>query len=186
MTYGPCQDQSSSLPDLGRLALRIISRPTGRLPQVGERTHAKATQTETSPPLHSASPSSTLHHTFTTDLTLVSCGCSKCSIYRSEAGCLEGYCCLAHPLRKEQTGAADAYKRHQCRLFICLFKSHTRSMDLPGCRRCQRICSCSRDIQVRSVFSLCSRRHKDGVQGGSDRVVVIYISCRSNMSGKRK
>ena len=41
-------------------------------------------------PLHSASPSSTLHHTFTTDLTLVSCGCSKCSIYRSEAGCLEG------------------------------------------------------------------------------------------------
>ena len=66
-----------------------------RLPQVGERTHAKATQTETSPPLHSASPSSTLHHTFTTDLTLVSCGCSKCSIYRSEAGCLEGYCCLA-------------------------------------------------------------------------------------------
>ena len=118
MTYGPCQDQSSSLPALGRLALRIISRPTGRLPQVGERTHAKATQTETSPPLHSASPSSTLHHTFTTDLTLVSCGCSKCSIYRSEAGCLEGYCCLAHPLRKEQTGAADAYKRHQCRLFI--------------------------------------------------------------------
>ena len=123
MTYGPCQDQSSSLPDLGRLALRIISRPTGRLPQVGERTHAKATQTETSPPLHSASPSSTLHHTFTTDLTLVSCGCSKCSIYRSEAGCLEGYCCLAHPLRKEQTGAADAYKRHQCRLFIYLYKS---------------------------------------------------------------
>ena len=122
MTYGPCQDQSSSLPDLGRLALRIISRPTGRLPQVGERTHAKATQTETSPPLHSASPSSTLHHTFTTDLTLVSCGCSKCSIYRSEAGCLEGYCCLAHPLRKEQTGAADAYKRHQCRLFISIYQ----------------------------------------------------------------
>ena len=25
---------------------------------------------------------------------------------------------LARPLRKEQTGAADAYKRHQCRLFI--------------------------------------------------------------------
>ena len=66
------------------------SRPTGRLPQVGERTPTRATQTETSPPLHSASPSSTLHHTFTTDLTLVSCGCSKCSIYRSEAGCLEG------------------------------------------------------------------------------------------------
>ena len=58
--------------------------------QVGERTPTRATQTETSPPLHSASPSSTLHHTFTTDLTLVSWGCSKCSIYRSEAGCLEG------------------------------------------------------------------------------------------------
>ena len=72
-------------------ALESYSR--GRLPQVGERTHTKATQTETSP-LHSASPSSTLHHTFTTDLTLVSCGCSstRYSIYRNEAGCLEGYC----------------------------------------------------------------------------------------------
>ena len=94
MTYGPCQDQSSSLPALGRLALCIIRDPLGAF-QVGERTPTRATQTETSPPLHSASPSSTLHHTFTTDLTLVSCGCSKCSIYRSEAGCLEGYCCLA-------------------------------------------------------------------------------------------
>ena len=120
MTYGPCQDQSSSLPALGRLALCIIRDPLGAF-QVGERTPTRATQTETSPPLHSASPSSTLHHTFTTDLTLVSCGCSKCSIYRSEAGCLEGYCCLAHPLRKEQTGAADAYKRHQCRLFIYIY-----------------------------------------------------------------
>ena len=89
MTYGPCQDQSSSLPALGRLALCIIRDPLGAF-QVGERTPTRATQTETSPPLHSASPSSTLHHTFTTDLTLVSCGCSKCSIYRSEAGCLEG------------------------------------------------------------------------------------------------
>ena len=30
---------------------------------------------------------------------------------------------LTRPLRKEQTGAADAYKRHQCRLFIYLYKS---------------------------------------------------------------
>ena len=142
MTYGPCQDQSSSLPDLGRLALRIISRPTGRLPQVGERTHAKATQTETSPPLHSASPSSTLHHTFTTDLTLVSCGCSKCSIYRSEAGCLEGYCCLAHPLRKEQTGAADAYKRHQCRRLGYRYSGYQYTLRgrLPGARPQRCVC----------------------------------------------
>ena len=28
---------------------------------------------------------------------------------------------MAHPLRKEQTGAADAYKRHQCRLFIYIY-----------------------------------------------------------------
>ena len=58
--------------------------------------------------------------TFST--TLVSCDCSKCSIYRSEAGCLEGYCCLARPLRKEQTGAADACRRHQCRL-LSIYKS---------------------------------------------------------------